>query len=47
MTKLVTLIVALGLAVSFAAPTFAATPTTKKACKAAHMTWDATAKKCS
>jgi hypothetical protein len=47
MTKLFTVIVALGLAVSFAAPTFAATPTTKKACEAAHMKWDAAAKKCS
>jgi hypothetical protein len=39
---------ALGLAVAFTAPAFAAekAPTTKSACEKAHMTWDATAKKC-
>ena len=41
-------IITLGLAVAFAAPAFAAdkAPTSKSACEKAHMTWDATAKKC-
>jgi hypothetical protein len=41
-------IITLGLAVAFAAPAFAAdkAPASKSACEKAHMTWDATAKKC-
>ena len=41
-------IITLGLAVAFAAPAFAGdkAPTSKSACEKAHMTWDATAKKC-
>jgi hypothetical protein len=41
-------IITLGLAVAFVAPAFAAdkAPTSKSACEKAHMTWDATAKKC-
>jgi hypothetical protein len=41
-------IITLSLAVAFAAPAFAAekVPTTKSGCEKAHMTWDATAKKC-
>jgi hypothetical protein len=41
-------IIALGLAVAFTVPAFAAekAPTTKSACEKAHMTWDATARKC-
>jgi hypothetical protein len=42
MKALITMIVALGLAVGFAAPTLAAdkTPTTKAACEKAKMKWD-------
>jgi hypothetical protein len=42
-------LIALSLVVAFTAPLFAATkpPHTKTACEKAHMTWDATAKKCS
>lgn len=42
-------IIALTLVVAFSATAFAATkpPHTKAACEKAHMTWDATAKKCS
>jgi len=49
MTKLVPVLVALGLAVAFIAPASAAdkTPTTKADCEKAHMKWDAAAKKCS
>jgi hypothetical protein len=49
MRNIVSMIVALGLAAAFAAPTFAAekTPTTKAACEKSHMKWDAVAKKCS
>jgi hypothetical protein len=49
MKKLVSVLVALGLAVAFTAPASAAdkTPTNKAACVKAHMKWDATAKKCS
>jgi hypothetical protein len=49
MKKFITMIVALGLAVACAAPTFAAekAPTTKAACEKAKMKWDDTAKKCS
>jgi hypothetical protein len=41
-------ILTLGLAVAFTAPAFATekAPTTKSACEKAHMTWDATGKKC-
>ena len=47
MKGIVSMIVALGLAVVFAAPTFAADPPTTKAdCEKAKMKWDATAKKC-
>lgn len=48
MKKFVTMIVALGLAVAFAGPTFAAdAPKTKADCEKAKMKWDDTAKKCS
>ena len=49
MKTLVSTIVALGLAVAFTAPAFAAdkAPTTKADCEKAKMKWDATAKKCS
>jgi hypothetical protein len=49
MNKLLSLIVALGFAVSFATPVFAAdkTPTPKSACEKAHMKWDDSAKTCS
>jgi ABC-type proline/glycine betaine transport system substrate-binding protein len=48
MKNLVSLIVALGLAVAFTAPTFAAeTPKNKSACEKAHMKWDAATKTCS
>jgi hypothetical protein len=42
-------ILALSLVVTFSAPAFAGAkpPHTKAACEKAHMTWDATAKKCS
>ncbi|HLN28407.1 MAG: hypothetical protein ACLQF1_21190 [Methyloceanibacter sp.] len=47
MKKFVTMIVALGLATAFAAPTFAAEPPKTKAdCEKAKMKWDDTAKKC-
>ena len=48
MKTLVTMIVALGLAVGFVAPTFAAdkTPTTKADCEKAKMKWDDPTKKC-
>ena len=49
MKKLVALILSLGLAVAFAAPTMAAstkTPTTKAACEKAKMSWDDANKKC-
>ena len=41
-------IITLGLAIAFTAPAFAAdkVPTSKAACEKAHMTWDASAKKC-
>jgi hypothetical protein len=46
--KTVISIMTLALAVAFAAPAFAAdkAPTSKSACEKAHMTWDASAKKC-
>ncbi len=49
MKNIISMIVALGLAVAFAAPTFAADkpPTTKAACEKAHLKWDSVAKKCS
>lgn len=49
MKALITMIVALGLAVGFAAPTLAAdkTPTTKAACEKAKMKWDEATKTCS
>jgi hypothetical protein len=49
MSKLLSVAVALGLAVSLVTPAFAAekTPTTKAACEKAHMKWDDSAKTCS
>ena len=46
MKKLLTVLVALGLAVSFMTPTFAA-PKTKAECEKAHMKWDSSTKTCS
>jgi hypothetical protein len=46
MKKLLTVLVALGLAVSFMTPTFAA-PKTKAECEKANMKWDSSAKTCS
>jgi hypothetical protein len=48
MSKIVSLAVALGLAVSLAAPVFAADtmPTTKADCKKQHMHWDTATKTC-
>jgi GH24 family phage-related lysozyme (muramidase) len=48
MKSLVSMIVALGLAVAFTGTAFAATkaPTTQAACEKAKMTWDAATKKC-
>jgi ABC-type proline/glycine betaine transport system substrate-binding protein len=48
MRKLVSVIIALGLAVGFAVPSFAAdAPKTKHACEKAHMKWDSSTKTCS
>ena len=50
MKNIVSIIIAVGLAVGFAAPAFAATmkvPHSQAACEKAHMTWDAATKKCS
>jgi hypothetical protein len=47
MKYLVSVIVALGLAVGFAAPAFAKAPSTQADCEKAKMKWDDTAKKCS
>jgi hypothetical protein len=48
MKSFVSIIVALGLAVAFTAPAFAADPPATKAdCEKAKMKWDDTAKKCS
>jgi ABC-type proline/glycine betaine transport system substrate-binding protein len=49
MKKLVSVLVALGLAVAFTAPASAAdkAPTTKSACEKAHMKWDGSTKTCS
>jgi len=48
MKKLVSIIVAAGLAVAFATPILAAdkVPTTKAACEKAKMSWDDATKKC-
>jgi hypothetical protein len=46
MRNILSVIVALGLAVTFVGPTFAA-PKTKADCEKAHMKWDDTAKTCS
>jgi len=47
MKNLVTMLLALGLAVSFAAPTFAAdAPKDKASCEKANMTWDEATKTC-
>lgn len=49
MKKLVSIVVAAGLAVAFAAPVLAAdkAPTTKAACEKANMKWDDSTKTCS
>jgi hypothetical protein len=48
MKNLVTLVIALGLAVGATAPVFAAdAPKTKASCEKAHMKWDDADKKCS
>ena len=49
MKKLVSVVVAVGLAAAFASPVLATTkvPTTKAACEKAKMSWDDSAKKCS
>ena len=48
MKTLISTIVALGLALAFTAPTFAAdAPKTKADCEKAKMKWDATTKMCS
>jgi len=49
MKKLVSVVVAVGLATAFVSPVLAAdaVPTTKNACAKAHMKWDATTKTCS
>jgi hypothetical protein len=49
MKPIVSLLVALGLAVAFSGSALAAekAPKTQAACEKAHMTWDATGKKCS
>ena len=47
MRNVVALIVALGVAVGFAAPAFAKAPTTQTDCEKAKMKWDDSAKKCS
>jgi hypothetical protein len=48
MKKLVSVVVAVGLAAAFATPSLAAdkTPTTKAACDKAKMHWDAATKTC-
>jgi hypothetical protein len=49
MNKVITAIVAVGLAVAFTAPTMAAepkTPTTKASCLKAKMHWDGATKTC-
>jgi hypothetical protein len=47
MKNIVSVIVAVGLAVGFAAPAFAKPPMNQADCEKAKMKWDATAKKCS
>lgn len=49
MQKLLSVIVAVGLAVAFVGPGFAASkvPTTKAGCVKAHMKWDESTKTCS
>ena len=48
MKSVVTMIVALGLAIGFAAPVFAAdAPKDKASCEKAKMKWDAATKTCS
>ncbi len=48
MKSLVSMIIALGLAVAFTAPAFSADPPATKAdCEKAGMKWDDAAKKCS
>ena len=49
MKKIVTIVIAAGLSLAFAAPGFTAdkVPTTKAACEKAHMKWDDSAKTCS
>jgi len=46
MRNFVSLLVALGLAVGFAAPAFAKAPANQADCEKAKMKWDDTAKKC-
>jgi hypothetical protein len=48
MSKLLSIVVALGLAFAFTAPALAAekTPTTKAACEKAKMHWDSATKTC-
>jgi hypothetical protein len=48
MKSLVSIVVAVGLAVAFTGTAFAAmkAPTTQAACEKAHMMWDAATKKC-
>lgn len=48
MKRIVLMTVALGLAVAFSGPAFAAekTPKTQASCEKAHMMWDAATKKC-
>jgi hypothetical protein len=48
MSKILSIAVAVGLAVSFVAPALAADkmPTTKTACEKHHMKWDDTTKTC-
>ena len=49
MKKLVSIVVAAGILIAFAAPGLTAekVPTTKAACEKAHMKWDDSAKTCS
>jgi len=46
--KMLASVLTLGVAIALSASAFAAdkAPTTKAACAKAHMTWDATVKKC-
>jgi hypothetical protein len=48
MKKILSVIVAVGLAVAFAGPSFAAAkvPSTKAGCEKAHMKWDDSTKTC-